>query len=1431
MMTNKYYYTTSLLFAIINMILLQLSSVQSSMVTATTSYDDQAYTIFDNNESTNEQQSKESNNNNKVISTIIHPTSSYIRYLQLQLDDINSQLSTFTAGAATLYNDEGAANDDDGINRRLRHSSDEQLDARTEEYNDYEQQQLTNERDIIQHELNSAISKLVDSNSGAAYATLMEFEPSLHDYALHDDESLHDKSHPTEAQPEVHDSSSATNKRHRVLKQRIQRKLSQHNSIIQEYNSNYRMYSKYEWSIRDNSRESATAATYDSGYESSANENNYKGSRKMLLGSSKDNISIVDTTWQAIEITFNKTIGLVPIIEDCPITLQITTQEENSTNKTIISGKSGCNNYHGHVTLSISTTSSSSTTNSSSSEVNKYFNTSTQMAGTKMYCHSQSIMEQEDNYLHFISGSKYYYEFVNAVIDESADDNGKSTDGERSDNSEVGDVELVLFTNPTRSKEGKLVSNEVVARFKPHKEEVVIESIEGGSSEEEEGRRISSTAVTDETATETAILDNEDTNINNNNQSRRKTQQTKKKGGLFNAYQTSPLHQGYGTHYATIWVGTPSQRKSVIIDTGSHFTAFPCKGCENCGEEHHTDKYFDYEASTTFRKLTCGQCNAAQCEDNSCIFSQTYTEGSSWSAFESIDKVFVGGKELSSALNPINNSFKTDFLFGCQVKESGLFVTQLADGIMGMSAHPSTLPRAMYEQGKLEHNMFSMCFRRELHVSKQGIVAGMLTLGGIDTTVDLSPMVYARNVASTGWFTVFVKNVYIRELGGQRAKADGPHQQVQKINADIYAMNSGKGVIIDSGTTDTYLHESIAKSFEKVWQRVTGKPYSNDPVKIDKKDLLLLPTVLIQMQAYDEYANPLLKMDEIDKMVGLAGDIDSDSPQDIILAVPATHYMEYSASKETYTPRIYFTESKGGVIGANAMQGHNVLFDWENKRIGFAESTCEYQEESKTITEEGVMSVDCRLGAPSLSVSCSDSADLSQCERGANPDTALNGLEIWTRIVQAPGTPQGQTCEEVSIEQNRVNGGGQMEVNCDGKGVCREVRNCVISCANAIAHGASAASKASLSAIGSCGAVAWSACTSSCTQTKIDSTLMNDGKCHEEKSLEATRACHVQACGRSDPCRVPFVVHAILKIRGAVAVHWTKHAEEIFTEAYTYTMNDKRKKRDAPLFEPGDVIVLNASPWRASDDTIFGTGSLEGEDEELGMQLVVETSIFNHDAVLPPSRNGQVPLATCHERELQPLANIALDIHRKLAQPNFIDLVVERMKNDVALGEKTVSPFYYTFELNRRANKGQVVTSWTIKTDIGAGSRMIDFNSDLPMGLLLLFLVSSIVIYACWSLRLCSARRRSGEDDSSVGHYRDRRRSKYSRVNKNRLGGDEDNATTMGVIDEEQSYADDVSVMTNNTEYTMSSMASTSGSTTHSLGSLSTYLAKTSSRK
>ena len=594
----------------------------------------------------------------------------------------------------------------------------------------------------------------------------------------------------------------------------------------------------------------------------------------------------------------------------------------------------------------------------------------------------------------------------------------------------------------------------------------------------------------------------------------------------------------------------------------------------------------------------------------------------------------------------------------------------------------------------------------------------------------------------------------------------------------------------------------------------------------------------------------------------MAGDIDPSAPLDVILAIPATHYMEYSPSKGTYTPRIYFTESKGGVIGANAMQGHNVLFDWENKRVGIAESSCEYQQESLSVTDDGVMSVDCKLGAPSLSVSCSDSADLSQCESPlSKPDTALHGLEIWTRVVQAPGTAKGLTCAEVATAQNEENVGGQMEVNCDGKGVCREVRKCVISCTNAIAHGTAASKNSGLSPIGSCGGVGWSACDYTCSQTKVESVLMNDGKCHEEKSKEVTRPCHVQACGRSDPCRVPFVVHAIIKIRGAVASHWAKHvsvcgctelfsfafqfhlihlvlhvdyqAEEIFIEAFTATTNEKRKDKDS-YFEPGDVTVLNASPWRASDDTVFGVDSLEGEDEELGMQIVVEISIFNPHAEMPPAKYGKgVPLSTCHERDMQPLANTALNIHRKLAQPGFVGLIVERMDVDKALGEKQMSPFFYTFKDRKLAEESQVVTSWTIKTDIGAGTTRIDFNAFkygfLPMDILLLVLLIVISVYSCWSLRLWELMTK--RDVTTTKPAKDGR-GRYSRVRsrrKNQQGDDSD--TILAIADHIES--DDRSVMTGMTGGTgasQSSYGSEGGKSTASIGSLSVYLAKTSKR-
>lgn len=119
------------------------------------------------------------------------------------------------------------------------------------------------------------------------------------------------------------------------------------------------------------------------------------------------------------------------------------------------------------------------------------------------------------------------------------------------------------------------------------------------------------------------------------------------------AQQVGALYQGYGTHYVDLWCGSPPQRQTVIVDTGSGVTAFPCGSCEDCGvPKYHIDRLFKEDESCSFNYAECNPEEGVTCtthrgvchsnNDNKCKISMSYAEGSRWDAYESIDKCYVG---------------------------------------------------------------------------------------------------------------------------------------------------------------------------------------------------------------------------------------------------------------------------------------------------------------------------------------------------------------------------------------------------------------------------------------------------------------------------------------------------------------------------------------------------------------------------------------------------------------------------------------------------------------------------------------------------------------------------------------------------------------------------------------------------------------------
>ena len=103
----------------------------------------------------------------------------------------------------------------------------------------------------------------------------------------------------------------------------------------------------------------------------------------------------------------------------------------------------------------------------------------------------------------------------------------------------------------------------------------------------------------------------------------------------------------------------------------------------------------------------------------------------------------------------------------------------------------------MYKAGKIKSKMFALCFSHSQDVDREGTKAGQMTLGGADTSLHTSPMVFAENYDKQGWYSVSISGIYLKYKNSQNETS------TVKVEIDMGKMNRN-GIIIDSGTTGMF---------------------------------------------------------------------------------------------------------------------------------------------------------------------------------------------------------------------------------------------------------------------------------------------------------------------------------------------------------------------------------------------------------------------------------------------------------------------------------------------------------------------------------------------------------------------------------------------------------------------------------------------------
>ncbi|CAI9113620.1 OLC1v1014255C1 [Oldenlandia corymbosa var. corymbosa] len=354
--------------------------------------------------------------------------------------------------------------------------------------------------------------------------------------------------------------------------------------------------------------------------------------------------------------------------------------------------------------------------------------------------------------------------------------------------------------------------------------------------------------------------------------------------------QTPIANQG-GAYIASLGVGQPATEFNLLADTGSEVTWLQCAPCTSGCE----GSVFDPSRSSSYQPLSCSsqKCDALQ-EANKC---GTSSDGGCSYAVSYGDQSFSRGDFITETLSFGRSGTVRNVGIGCGRENGGNVADGGFTGILGLGPSPISFP------SQIKATSFSYCL----------VEPG----SGSSSTLDFNSVAPRDSVNVALNRNPSADVYYYVELSGITVGED----QVQ-IPPSVYKIGSDGtgGIIVDSGTTLTYLDSDVYSSFIDAFQRNAQN----------------LPGSPVSVQGLDScYKFP--SGTSASSIKGLAMKLEFSDGQTVPFG-PGNYFIQVDNS--TFCLAFQPTGQIVSIIGNVLQSGMRVTYDLGNSLIGFSPKKC-----------------------------------------------------------------------------------------------------------------------------------------------------------------------------------------------------------------------------------------------------------------------------------------------------------------------------------------------------------------------------------------------------------------------------------------------------------------------------------------------------------